>query len=48
MEKQSVIGEYESGKAIPNPQIISKLERALGVRLPREKKKKATKGGDDE
>ncbi|CAN1335215.1 Multiprotein-bridging factor 1b [Linum perenne] len=25
--------EYESGKAIPNQQIIGKLERALGVKL---------------
>ena len=34
-EKPQVIGEYESGKAVPNPQIISKLERKLGVKLPR-------------
>eukprot|EP01117_Protostelium_nocturnum_P015457 TRINITY_DN5_c1_g1_i2.p1 TRINITY_DN5_c1_g1~~TRINITY_DN5_c1_g1_i2.p1 ORF type:complete len:133 (-),score=57.24 TRINITY_DN5_c1_g1_i2:171-569(-) len=32
-EKPQVIGEYESGRAIPNGQIISKLERALGVKL---------------
>ncbi|CDP06019.1 unnamed protein product [Coffea canephora] len=32
-EKPQVIQEYESGKAIPNQQIISKLERALGVKL---------------
>ncbi|KAK7693173.1 multiprotein-bridging factor 1 [Cerrena zonata] len=32
-EKPSVIQDYESGKAIPNPQILSKLERALGVKL---------------
>lgn len=38
-EKPQVVGEYESGKAIPNPQLISKLERALGVRLPRPGKK---------
>lgn len=38
-EKPQIVGEYESGKAIPNPQIISKLERALGVRLPRPGKK---------
>ncbi|OQR99554.1 hypothetical protein THRCLA_21818 [Thraustotheca clavata] len=31
-EKPQVIGEYESGRAIPNPQIISKIERALGCR----------------
>ncbi|KZV27262.1 multiprotein-bridging factor 1b-like [Dorcoceras hygrometricum] len=32
-EKPQVIQEYESGKAIPNQQIISKLERALGAKL---------------
>ncbi|KAK6154273.1 hypothetical protein DH2020_008521 [Rehmannia glutinosa] len=32
-EKPQVIQEYESGKAIPNQQIISKLERVLGVKL---------------
>mmetsp|Transcript_26870 Transcript_26870/g.73907 ORF Transcript_26870/g.73907 Transcript_26870/m.73907 type:complete len:144 (-) Transcript_26870:228-659(-) len=36
-EKASVINEYESGKAIPNGAIINKLNRALGVRLPRAK-----------
>ncbi|GKC16348.1 multiprotein-bridging factor 1a, partial [Tanacetum coccineum] len=28
-----IIQVYESGKAIPNQQIITKLERALGVKL---------------
>mmetsp|Transcript_1182 Transcript_1182/g.1927 ORF Transcript_1182/g.1927 Transcript_1182/m.1927 type:complete len:144 (-) Transcript_1182:171-602(-) len=37
-EKPQIIQQYESGQAIPNPQIISKLERALGARLPRKKK----------
>ncbi|KZP29836.1 ylMBF1 [Athelia psychrophila] len=32
-EKPSVIQDYEAGKAIPNPQVLSKLERALGVKL---------------
>ena len=32
-EKPQVVNEYESGKAIPNQQIISKLERAVGVKL---------------
>mmetsp|Transcript_7070 Transcript_7070/g.10134 ORF Transcript_7070/g.10134 Transcript_7070/m.10134 type:complete len:145 (+) Transcript_7070:91-525(+) len=36
-EKSSVINEYESGKAIPNGAIINKLNRALGVRLPKAK-----------
>eukprot|EP00518_Triparma_eleuthera_P003383 CAMPEP_0182455674 /NCGR_PEP_ID=MMETSP1319-20130603/1764_1 /TAXON_ID=172717 /ORGANISM="Bolidomonas pacifica, Strain RCC208" /LENGTH=147 /DNA_ID=CAMNT_0024653787 /DNA_START=249 /DNA_END=695 /DNA_ORIENTATION=+ len=34
-EKPQVIGQYEQGSAIPNPQIISKLERQLNCRLPR-------------
>jgi len=32
-ERQSVINDYEAGRAIPSNQIISKLERALGVKL---------------
>jgi ribosome-binding protein aMBF1 (putative translation factor) len=32
--------EYEAGKAIPSGAIISKIERALGVHLPRPAKKK--------
>ena len=32
-EKPSVIQDYESGKAIPSPQVLGKLERALGVKL---------------
>lgn len=32
-EKPSVIQDYEGGKAIPNPQILGKLERILGVKL---------------
>ena len=38
-ERPQVIQEYESGKAIPNPQTLSKLDRALGIHLPRNKKK---------
>eukprot|EP00898_Chlorokybus_atmophyticus_P009287 jgi/Chlat1/989/Chrsp108S00043 len=37
-EKPQIIQEYESGKAIPNQQILGKLERALGVKLRGEKK----------
>ena len=40
-EKPQIVAEYESGKAIPNPAIITKLERALGVKLPRPGKSKA-------
>merc|ERR1712066_754825 len=36
-EKGTVINEYESGRAIPNGAIINKLNRALGVRLPKAK-----------
>ncbi|CAH3024116.1 unnamed protein product [Porites evermanni] len=32
-EKPQVIMDYESGKAIPNNQVMSKIERALGVKL---------------
>lgn len=32
-EKQQIINEYEQAKGIPNQQILSKLERALGVKL---------------
>lgn len=45
-EKQSVVNEYETGRVVPNPQVISKLQRALGVSLPKIPKKKATH--DDE
>jgi putative transcription factor len=40
-EKPQVVAEYESGKAVPNPQIISKIERMLGCKLPRPGKSKA-------
>ncbi len=32
-EKPTVIQEYESGRAIPSPQILGKLERVLKVKL---------------
>jgi putative transcription factor len=34
-EKSTVINEYEAGKAIPNGQVIQKLNRALGCTLPK-------------
>ena len=40
-EKPQVVAEYESGKAIPNPQIIGKIEQKLGCKLPRPGKSKA-------
>lgn len=46
-EKQQVINEYESARAIPNQQVLGKLERALGVRLRGKEKGQplAPKGG---
>ena len=32
-EQQKVIGDYEAGRAIPNNQVLGKLERVLGVKL---------------
>ncbi|TFK67895.1 ylMBF1 [Pluteus cervinus] len=32
-EKPSILQDYESSRAIPNPQILGKLERLLGVKL---------------
>ena len=32
-EKLSVLQDYESGKAVPDTRILSKLERVLGVKL---------------
>jgi len=32
-EKPQVVMEYESGKAIPNNQLLAKMERALGIKL---------------
>eukprot|EP00007_Cunea_sp_BSH-02190019_P007026 CAMPEP_0174237066 /NCGR_PEP_ID=MMETSP0417-20130205/6742_1 /TAXON_ID=242541 /ORGANISM="Mayorella sp, Strain BSH-02190019" /LENGTH=139 /DNA_ID=CAMNT_0015315785 /DNA_START=54 /DNA_END=469 /DNA_ORIENTATION=+ len=32
-EQQRVIQDYESGRAVPNNQVLGKLERALGVKL---------------
>ena len=32
-ERQNIIADYESGKAIPNQQVLSKMERILGIKL---------------
>ncbi|CEP18711.1 hypothetical protein [Parasitella parasitica] len=32
-ERPQVVAEYESGKAIPNQNILGKMERALGIKL---------------
>jgi putative transcription factor len=41
--KQSIITDYESGNAIPDPSVISKLNRALNTQLPKPPKKKVVK-----
>jgi hypothetical protein len=43
--KLQVIGDYETGRAVPNAQIMGKIERALDVMLPRPVKTAAEKGG---
>lgn len=32
-EKPQVINDYEAGRAVPNQQLLAKMERALGVKL---------------
>lgn len=32
-EKPTVINDYEAGRAVPNQQILGKIERAIGVKL---------------
>jgi putative transcription factor len=41
-EKPNVIQQYENGHAIPNPEIINKLQLALGVKLTRPKNRRMT------
>jgi len=38
-EPAQVIQTYENGKAVPNGQTIAKLDKALGIKLPRPRKK---------
>lgn len=37
-EKAQTIQQYENGQAVPNGQVIVRLEKVLGVHLPRAKK----------
>jgi len=46
--KQSVIVDYESGKAIPNSGIISLMNRVLGVSLPKIAKQKRSRSADSQ
>jgi putative transcription factor len=32
-EKPQIVGEYESGKGVPNQQVLAKMERVLGIKL---------------
>ncbi|KAF7725605.1 multiprotein-bridging factor 1 [Apophysomyces ossiformis] len=32
-EKPQVVNDYESGRAVPNQQVLGKMERALGIKL---------------
>lgn len=45
--KPSVIQDYESGKVVPDGALVSRMQRILGP-LPKIKKVKKKKGGDDE
>ncbi|CAG0892621.1 unnamed protein product [Cyprideis torosa] len=32
-EKPQLVNDYEAGRGIPNPQILAKMERVLGIKL---------------
>lgn len=32
-EKPTIVNDYESGKGVPNQQVLTKMERALGIKL---------------
>jgi len=44
-EKPQVVNDYEAGKAIPNQQLMSKLERVLGMKLRGKDKGQPLGGG---
>ncbi|OIR56845.1 MAG: transcriptional coactivator, multiprotein bridging factor Mbf1 [Amphiamblys sp. WSBS2006] len=35
-EKESVLGDYEQGKAVPNEAVLKKIEKALKIKIPLE------------
>ena len=41
--KAPIVANYEKAKGIPNPRLISNMERALNCKLPRKKKKRKGK-----
>jgi len=43
-EKPQVVNDYEAGRAIPNNQVMGKLERALGMKLRGKDKGQALSG----
>ena len=32
-ERPAIVNEYENGTAVPNSQVLEKMEKALGVKL---------------
>lgn len=36
--KPNLIKDYETGKVVPNPQILNKINRLLGIKIQRPKK----------
>jgi putative transcription factor len=44
--KASVVTDYESGKVVPNPQVIQQLQRVLGCQLPKIVKPKKIAGDE--
>ena len=40
--KATIINDYETGKIVPDPAVISRMQAVLGVKLPKIPKKKAT------
>lgn len=44
-EKPQVVNEYESGKAIPNQQVLAKIERVIGLKLRGKEKGQPMGGG---